>query len=81
MTPKRPNESGESPCLCRWIVETPAGWLGAWDVEAFDAYAAGRMEGQQDLLAFLQDIAPSLGPEQQAECLRLLGLRGITVVG
>jgi hypothetical protein len=41
MTPKRPNEAGETSCLVRWIVETPAGWLGAYDREAFDAFRAG----------------------------------------
>ena len=32
------NESGETPCLIRWRVELPEGWLGAWDKEAFDAF-------------------------------------------
>lgn len=39
LKPKRANESGSSPTICRWFVETPAGWLGAWNVEAFDAAA------------------------------------------
>lgn len=41
MTPKRPNEAGETSCVVRWMVETPAGWLGAYDREAFDAFRAG----------------------------------------
>lgn len=37
--PKRPNESGSTLCEVRWLVETPAGWLGAYDTEAFEAAA------------------------------------------
>lgn len=38
--PKRPNESGETMCVVRWQVEMPGGlWIGAWDREAFEAYA------------------------------------------
>jgi hypothetical protein len=38
--PYRPNESGSTPVLARWVVETPAGWLAAYDKEAFGAYAS-----------------------------------------
>jgi len=39
LAPERANDSGETPCIVRWFVKTPAGWLGAWNVEAFDAAA------------------------------------------
>lgn len=38
--PKPPNKSGETQCTVRWIVETPSGWIGAWDKSAFDDFAA-----------------------------------------
>ena len=34
--PKRPNESGETLGLVRWQIETPNGWIGAWDKQALD---------------------------------------------
>ena len=40
LVPKRPNDEGEAICHVRWMVETPAGWLGAWDHLAFDAYVS-----------------------------------------
>ncbi len=39
--PILPNEAGETVCHVRWMVETPKGWLGAWDREAFDSYLLG----------------------------------------
>jgi hypothetical protein len=42
--PQRPNEDGQTMCAVRWIVETPAGWLGSWDREAFDAYVSAYAE-------------------------------------
>ena len=38
--PYRPNESGSTQCIVRWLVDTPGGWIGAYDKEAFDAYKA-----------------------------------------
>lgn len=40
LEPTQPDPDEPTPCLVRWMVETEAGWLGAWDREAFDAYAA-----------------------------------------
>lgn len=34
------NHAVPTPCLVLWMVETEAGWLAAWNREAFDAYAA-----------------------------------------
>jgi hypothetical protein len=34
------NDAGETMCIVRYMVETPGGWLGAWDEGAFAAYAA-----------------------------------------
>ena len=31
---KRPNESGETQCIVRYMVETPSGWVGSWDKNA-----------------------------------------------
>lgn len=36
--PKAPNEEGSTQCVVRWMLETPGGWLGAYDKSAFDAY-------------------------------------------
>lgn len=30
----RPNDSGSTMCVVRYQVETPFGWVGAWDREA-----------------------------------------------
>ena len=38
-TPLPPNKEGATQCIVRWMVETPAGWLGAYNKEAFEAYA------------------------------------------
>ena len=44
LTPQRPNAEGETECRVRWMVETPAGWLGAWDIGAFEAYLAAERD-------------------------------------
>jgi hypothetical protein len=37
--PKRVNNAdGATPYIVRYMVETPAGWLGAYDFEAFAEY-------------------------------------------
>ena len=28
---KPPNPEGATQCIVRWMAETPAGWVGAWD--------------------------------------------------
>jgi hypothetical protein len=39
--PKRPNNTDQkAACIVRWMLETPGGWLGAWDRSAFDAHLA-----------------------------------------
>ncbi len=35
-----PNESGSTQCIVRWMIETPAGWIGSYDKEALIAFAA-----------------------------------------
>lgn len=49
LEPTQINPDGPTPCLIRWMVETEAGWLGAWDREAFDAYAAARIAKDRDM--------------------------------
>lgn len=29
-----PNDSGQTSCIVQWIVETPSGWVGAWDINS-----------------------------------------------
>ena len=36
-----PNDSGSAQCIVRWQIETPKGWIGAWNREALD-YLLGR---------------------------------------
>lgn len=40
LKPVPPNETGATHCVVRWMVETPKGWLGAYDKDAFSAYIA-----------------------------------------
>ena len=47
LVPKRPNDEGEAICHVRWMVETPAGWLGAWDHQAFDAYVSAAVAAER----------------------------------
>ena len=35
---KPPNLEGATQCIVRWMVETPAGWVGAWDREALQQF-------------------------------------------
>ena len=37
LVPVTPNESGETLCIVRWMVETPNGWVGAYDKVALEA--------------------------------------------
>ena len=48
LVPKRPNDEGEAICHVRWMVETPAGWLGAWDHQAFDAYVSAAVAAERE---------------------------------
>lgn len=60
MEPTRPNESGATPALVRWQVETPVGWLGAWDREPFDMLArrlAAAEQMAQALRAIVDELA------------------------
>lgn len=33
----KPNDEGSTMCVVRWQVETPNGWIGAWDYAALDS--------------------------------------------
>ncbi len=52
--PKRPNAEGETMCGVRWMVELPSWrWIGAWDREAFDEYAAAAVAAERERCADL----------------------------
>lgn len=36
--PYQPNAEGATLCTVRWMIDTPAGWIGAYDKEALLAY-------------------------------------------
>lgn len=36
---KPPNDAGQTQCIVRWMVETPEGWVGAWNIEAIKSIA------------------------------------------
>lgn len=37
----QPNESGSTLVTARWFVDTPHGWIGAWDREALEYILKG----------------------------------------
>jgi hypothetical protein len=37
---KPPNPEGATQCIVRWLAETSAGWVGAWDREALERFTA-----------------------------------------
>jgi hypothetical protein len=42
-----PNEAGETMCVVRWQIETPVGWVGAYDQAALEYLLPARaMEGK-----------------------------------
>jgi len=41
------NDAGETMCIVRYMVETPAGWLGAWDEGAFASYATAAVKAER----------------------------------
>ena len=61
---KQPNPEGATQCIVRWLAETPAGWIGAWDREALERFTAHppRMEWQglrgEDVLLLARRRAP-----------------------
>ena len=51
-TPERVKTyDGEASCIVRYEVETPDGWLGAWDEAAFHAYAAAVIFAERERCA------------------------------
>lgn len=38
----QPNESGSTRVTARWFVDTPHGWIGAWDREALEYILKGK---------------------------------------
>jgi hypothetical protein len=33
-----PNSKGKTQCIIRWMIETPSGWVGAWDKSALEQF-------------------------------------------
>ena len=46
---KPPNPEGATQCIVRWMAETPAGWIGAWDREALQQFVASPRREWQGL--------------------------------
>ena len=38
-----PNDSGSTQCIVKWMVDTPHGWVGAWNKNAIE-YLVGTVE-------------------------------------
>ncbi len=79
--PHKPNESGATSCIVRWMVEIDGEWLGAYNKEAFDYYKAkvcAQAERREQALveAFTVNMIrafPSKSHEEiQAEIARIL---------
>lgn len=69
--PIPPNEAGTAPCIVKWMLETPAGWIGSWHKEAIPfvqnaAYQQGLKAGrdsarEDDSLSILYALAYDKG--------------------
>lgn len=42
------NDTGETMCIVRWQIETPAGWVGAYDKAALEYLLAARCQDAED---------------------------------
>lgn len=45
------NDTGDTMCIVRYMVDTEAGWLGAWDEAAFGAYVAAAVAAERERCA------------------------------
>ena len=50
------NEPGKTMCIVRYMVETDAGWLGAWDEAAFEAYVRSERDAALNIRAALEEL-------------------------
>lgn len=55
LAPKPPNAEGQTMCVVRWMVETPGGWVGAWDKGAFSALIDAALTTQAAEIERLRD--------------------------
>lgn len=76
MTPKPPNAEGQTLCTVRWMLETPGGWLGAWDREAFAEIERLRAERDEAVSALQQAKREPLTATQVVACLVEAGCLG-----
>ena len=44
----RPNDEGATMCIVRWLMDTPAGWIGAYDRDALEYVK--KLEAECDVL-------------------------------
>lgn len=69
--PYQPNADGATLCTVRWMIDTPAGWIGAYDKETLIAYgaacAAAAMAAEREACARQME---RLGAHEMAHCLR-----------
>lgn len=78
LAPKPPNADGNAIVHVRWMVETPAGWLGAWDRSAFDAYISAAVAAERERIAQEFDrrdagVGGFYDPHEPAEIIRAMG--------
>ena len=59
------NEMGETSCVVRWLVETPAGWVGAWDREAIEEFARASAAAERERIAAMLDMPAYLNGEAE----------------
>jgi hypothetical protein len=74
----RANESGVSPVHIRWMVETPTGWIGAWDRDAIEfLWNAGRAQGIEEGLEMAAKMCEDIeGYENSHFASRCRALKG-----
>jgi hypothetical protein len=60
LTPKPPNDSGSSNFAVKWVIETPAGWIAAWNKDAIFAYEHLIRAEERELRRVLQELRTRL---------------------
>ena len=60
---RRPNEEGSTMCIVRYLVDTPAGWIGAYDRAALEHIAALEVRLKEALARITESAAPTPNAE------------------
>lgn len=58
---KPPNESGSTNCIVRWMAETPAGWIGAWNKQALEQFVTPTASQSSASLVDGKTLSPTAG--------------------